>query len=82
MDKYLVQNRKDGGAEALSSFPAEAVEQMKAACEEMDYLKVEDILHKLDEQRYDDALESKLQTLLSCCAGFEYDRLEELIRGL
>ena len=32
--------------------------------------------------KYDDALEEKQQTLLACCAGFEYERLEELIQGL
>ena len=42
---------------------------IKMACEEMDYLTVEE-------------LEKKLMEMLQYCSGFEYEKLEEIIRTL
>lgn len=82
VEKYLVQNRKAESVERLDAFPEEVTARIKAACEDMDYLAVEDMLRELDKHKYADALETKLQTMLSCCAGFEYDKLEALVAEL
>lgn len=82
VDKYLIHARKEDTAAKLNAFPQDVLDSIKAACEDMDYLAVEDMLKTLDQNTYAEPLEQTLQTLISCCAGFEYDKLEEIIKGL
>lgn len=82
VEKYLIQVRKEDSAERLEAFPQEIMDRLRAACDEMDYMEAEALLHTLDEHKYVEPLEAKLQTMLACCAGFEYDKLEEILKAL
>ena len=55
---------------------------IKTACEEMDYLTVEELLNSLNKKAYVEELEKKLMEMLQYCSGFEYEKLEEIIRTL
>ena len=82
VEKYLIQAPKSEEQAALAAFPEEALARIREACDDMDYLAAEEMLRELDRHKYTEDLEYKLQELLSCCAGFEYDRLEALIQAL
>lgn len=80
--KYLVHAKKEDTDVRLEAFPQDVMDAVKAACEEMDYLTAEELLKKLDQHKYTDALEARLQAMISCCAAFEYDKLEQILRDL
>lgn len=48
----------------------------------MDYLTVEELLNSLNKKAYVEELEKKLMEMLQYCSGFEYEKLEEIIRTL
>ena len=81
VEKYLIQT-KSHSAPKENGFPKETINQLVSACEDMDYMTVEDILLELNEKRYPPELEKQLEIMLELCRGFEYDKLEEMILSL
>ena len=79
--KYLTAEPENNG-EFCESFDAELVSELKAACEQMDYLHAEDVLKQLRENRYPEELDNKLGEMCDCCGNFDYSRLETLVNAL
>ena len=79
-EKYLIQKKPSG--EFCEHFDQELTVQLRRACEEMDYLRAEDILKELREKEYPDPLSRQLDDMCACSASFDYDRLEELVSAL
>lgn len=70
------------GREMLESFSAEIVDELKEACERMEYAVAEEKLGELDAFRYPEALSSMLASMIKCCSEFEYDKLDQLVQTL
>ncbi|HUM83394.1 MAG TPA: ATP-binding protein [Lachnospiraceae bacterium] len=73
---------KDDEREERADFSAETVEALKAACRDLDYSSAEEKLDELDRCQYPDHKQKLLEDMLACCGEFEYEKLDELVRGL
>ena len=80
VEKNLPSQKRRGPF--LEKFDPELLAGLRASCEEMDYLRVEDILKKLRENEYPEALDRRLDEMCECCEAFDYDKLETLITEL
>ncbi len=78
--KYLLRQGQDG--EFCEQLDETLAAQLTDACLQMDYLRAEEILTKLREKRYPEALDRKLDELCACCAAYDYDRLDSLVTTL
>ena len=58
------------------------MEALKAACRDLDYSSAEEKLDELDRCQYPDHKQKLLEDMLACCGEFEYEKLDELVRGL
>ena len=79
--KYLVQDTA-GTGELCESLDPALTGELKAACEQMDYLHAEEILKTLREKRYPEELDHTLDEMCACCRDFDYTRLETLVNAL
>ncbi len=78
--KHLNSEKRSG--EFCEHFDADLIAQLRQVCEEMDYLKAEEILRELREKEYPDPLSRKLDEMCACSESFDYDRLEKLVSEL
>ena len=81
VNQYLTP-KPDHDGEYCADFDAALVEELKSACEQMDYLHAEEILDKLREKQYPDELSQKLDEMAACCGSFDYPGLETLVNAL
>ena len=81
VNQYLTP-KPDHDGEYCADFDAALVEELKSACEQMDYLHAEEILDKLREKQYPDELSQKLDKMAACCGSFDYPGLETLVNAL
>ncbi len=82
VEHYVTKYLEVGTAsetEFAEEFDADLIAQLREACDSMDYLHAEEILHQLREKTYPEALDSTLCELIRYCESFDYDQLDRLV---
>ena len=79
--KYLAAPETPEGPFRERPDPA-LVRQLRESCEEMDYLRAEEIIKELRGNRYPEETARKLDALAECCEAYDYDRLDTLVKEL
>ena len=80
--QYVLSEEEKQEKQHAEAFAPDIVEAIKNACEDMDYLLVEEYLQKLAQYEYPEAKAVMLETMMRYCSEFEYEELEALIKGL
>ena len=80
--KYLTEEKNEATGESLDHFDPEMIARIRQACEEMDYLEAENLLHQMDKQRHTQELEATLQEMIEACSAFDYEKLEDMLGTL
>ena len=79
--RYLLEEDAEE-REKADRFDEVTVSEMKAACDEMDYLRVEELIQRLREKEYPEPQENLLKCMQRACEAFSYEELEKLIREI
>ncbi len=79
-EKYLL--RQEAGGEFQERPDPALIDRLREACAQMDYLQAEEILKSLREKSYPEPFSGRLDELCACCAAFDYDRLDTLVKDL
>ena len=81
-ETFIPGAKKETEKESRGEFPADVVIKLKESCDNMDFEAAEKGLRELDRYAYPDTEQKMLKAMMGYCADFEYEKLEQIIRGL
>ncbi len=79
--KYLTEKPAET-LEESDAFDPQILDRIRAASAEMDYMKVEELLHELGKSQYPPKQTDMLIKMFDACSSFDYDKLDSLIQDL
>ena len=80
--KYLFEEKIAATGDSFDHFDPEMIARIRGACEDMDYLAAENLLHQMSKQHYTQELEEVLQEMIEACSAFDYEKLEDMLKTL
>ena len=80
--KYLFEEKVAATGDSFDHFDPEMIARIRGACEDMDYLAAENLLHQMSKQHYTQELEEVLQEMIEACSAFDYEKLEDMLKTL